>query len=42
MRSAPRDLSVVVRDELREDPLSRKVFVFLNRHGDRVGAAWRE
>ena len=29
-------LSVVVRDELREDPLSRKVFVFLNRHGDRV------
>ncbi len=29
-------LSVVVRDELREDPLSRKVFVFLNRQGDRV------
>lgn len=29
-------LSVVVRDELREDPLSRKVFVFLNRHCDRV------
>jgi transposase len=29
-------LSVVVREELREDPLSRKVFVFLNRQGDRV------
>ena len=29
-------LSVVVRDELREDPLSRKVFVFLNRQCDRV------
>lgn len=29
-------LCVVVREELREDPLSRKVFVFLNRHGDRV------
>lgn len=29
-------LSVVVREELREDPLSRKVFVFLNRHGNRV------
>jgi transposase len=25
-------LSVVVHDELREDPLSRKVFVFLNRN----------
>jgi len=29
-------LCVVVRDELHEDPLSRKVFVFLNRHADRV------
>lgn len=29
-------LSVVVREELREDPLSRKVFVFLNRGGDRI------
>ena len=29
-------LSVVVRDELREDPLSRKVFVFLNRQWNRV------
>lgn len=29
-------LCVVVRDELREDPLSRKVFVFLNRHADRL------
>ncbi len=29
-------LSTVVREELREDPLSRKVFVFLNRGGDRI------
>ena len=29
-------LSVVVRERLREDPLSRKVFVFLNRNCDRV------
>jgi transposase len=29
-------LSVVVREELREDPLSRKLFVFLNRNCDRV------
>lgn len=29
-------LSVVVREQLREDPLSRKVFVFLNRNADRV------
>ncbi len=29
-------LCVVVREELREDPLSRKVFVFLNRQGNRV------
>ena len=29
-------LSIVVRDQLREDPLSRKVFVFLNRQCDRV------
>jgi transposase len=29
-------LCVVVRDELREDPLSRKVFVFLNRQCNRV------
>jgi transposase len=29
-------LSTVVRDELSEDPLSRKVFVFLNRKCDRV------
>ena len=29
-------LSVVVRDELREDPLSRKLFVFFNRGADRV------
>ena len=29
-------LCVVVRDELREDPLSRKLFVFLNRSCDRV------
>lgn len=29
-------LSVVVREELREDPLSRKLFVFFNRAADRV------
>ena len=29
-------LSVVVREQLSEDPLSRKVFVFLNRRCDRV------
>ena len=29
-------LSVVVSEELREDPLSRKLFVFLNRNCDRV------
>ena len=29
-------LCAVVRAELREDPLSRKVFVFLNRQGNRV------
>ena len=29
-------LSVVVREQLREDPLSRKVLVFLNRNCDRV------
>lgn len=29
-------LSVVVREELREDPLSRKLFVFFNRNADRV------
>jgi transposase len=29
-------LSVVVREQLNEDPLSRKVFVFLNRNCDRV------
>ena len=29
-------LSVLVRNELREDPLSRKAFVFLNRQCDRV------
>jgi transposase len=29
-------LSVVVRERLEEDPLSRKVFVFLNRNCNRV------
>jgi transposase len=29
-------LSAVVREVLHEDPLSRKVFVFLNRNCDRV------
>jgi len=29
-------LSTLVREELREDPLSRKVFVFFNRSADRV------
>lgn len=29
-------LSVVVREQLREDPLSRKLYVFLNRNCDRV------
>lgn len=29
-------LCTVVREQLREDPLSRKVFVFLNRSRDRV------
>lgn len=29
-------LSVVVSEELHEDPLSRKLFVFLNRNCDRV------
>lgn len=29
-------LSVVVREQLREDPLSQKVFVFMNRNCDRV------
>jgi transposase len=29
-------LSTVVREQLREDPLSRKLFVFLNRNADRV------
>ena len=29
-------LCVVVRERLREDPLSRKLFVFLNRNCDRV------
>lgn len=29
-------LCTVVREQLREDPLSRKLFVFLNRDADRV------
>jgi len=29
-------LSAVVREQLREDPLSQKVFVFMNRNCDRV------
>lgn len=29
-------LSAVVREKLGEDPLSQKLFVFLNRNGDRV------
>lgn len=29
-------LSSVIRDELREDPLSSKLFVFFNRAADRV------
>lgn len=29
-------LAVVVSEELKEDPMSRTVFVFLNKRGDRV------
>jgi transposase len=36
MRKSFETLCIVVRDELREDPLSQKVFVFLNRQCDRV------
>jgi transposase len=36
LRKSFDSLSVVVSNELREDPLSRKVFVFLNRLCDRI------
>ena len=29
-------LSCVVKEQLKEDPLSSKLFVFLNKHADRV------
>lgn len=36
LRKSFDSLCVVVSNELREDPLSRKVFVFLNRQGNRI------
>jgi transposase len=36
LRKSFDSLSVVVREQLREDPLSRKVYVFLNRQRDRI------
>jgi transposase len=36
LRKSFDSLSVIVREQLREDPLSRKVFVFLNKAGNRI------
>lgn len=36
LRKSFDSLSVVVREQLREDPLSQKLFVFLNRRADRI------
>ena len=36
LRKSFDSLSVIVREQLREDPLSRKVFVFLNKAGNRL------
>ena len=36
LRKSFDSLSVIVREQLREDPLSRKVFVFINKAGNRI------
>lgn len=36
LRKSFDSLSVIVREQLKEDPLSRKVFVFLNKAGNRI------